>query len=58
MIGKKVKRGQQTGIITAYSPQYKACIEVTWTNGHVEGWFDKNGTDGTNDKRYHISISA
>lgn len=58
MLGKKVKRGQETGVITAYCPQYKACITVTWSNGIVEGWFDKNGTDGTSDTRNHITISA
>jgi hypothetical protein len=58
MIGKRVTRGEQTGTITAYSPQYKACITVTWDNGRIEGWFDKDGTDGTSDKRNHISISA
>jgi hypothetical protein len=45
-------------MITGYIPTYKACITVTWSDGRVEGWFDKTGTDGTPNKANHITIHA
>jgi len=53
----RVKRGAQYGIVESYNPKYKAAITVRWDSGKVEGWFDVNGTDGTDNAQNHIRFS-
>lgn len=55
-VGTRVRRAGRFGKVFAYSPEYKACIMVLWDDGVHEGWFDINGTDGTENKEKHIQI--
>lgn len=52
----KVKRGSQYGTVESYNPEYKASIVVRWDNGRREGWFDTDGTKGT-DKSENVIFS-